>query len=169
LVESYPTRDVKVRERIINLAPVHRYTKQEIRKIIREPSRFFKLEETVREGSVLRQPRNSGALTPSFTSGMSLDGAGYSGHISGAATVTSIQWPIARCLWPIGSWTPWPSSICSSGWMGWTPPAIRREDVDCDHLLRSMDFLIEHKKLPEAQARLGPYGSFRHLFGSGLL
>ena len=49
LVESYRTPDGKVRKKIIiNFGPLHRYTKEEIRKIIGELSRFFQLEETAR-------------------------------------------------------------------------------------------------------------------------
>jgi hypothetical protein len=45
-VESYRTRNSKVRWRaIIKFGLVHRYTKEEIPKTIRELSRFFKLED----------------------------------------------------------------------------------------------------------------------------
>ena len=59
LVESYRTPDGKVRQKIIiNFGPLHRYTKEEIRKIIGELSRFFKLEDKAEGEGVSYETRH---------------------------------------------------------------------------------------------------------------
>jgi hypothetical protein len=85
LVESYRTRDGKVRQRIlINFGSAHRYAKEEVREIIGALSKFFGLEEAEPEVSssiavsILEVPTRSSA------SGRNLVGARSSRAHSGS-------------------------------------------------------------------------------------
>jgi transposase len=151
-----------VRQRIIiNFGPIHRYTKEEIRKIIRELSRFYQLEETPRgEGLPAEGSQDFGGTYAIFRI---WDELGWSqvleGYLRGRHydfdVVANLKVLVAnRLLDPM-------AKLHILEWMdGVHFPGIKREDVDYNHLLRSMDFLIEHKEVLEPKLASALIGLF---------
>jgi len=162
LVESYRTPGGKVRQKIIiNFGPVHRYTKEEIRKIIGELSRFFQLEETARgEEFSFETSQDFGGTYAIFRI---WDELGWSrvfrtclrGRHYDFDVVANLKVLVAnRLLDPM-------AKLHILEWMdGVHFPGIKREDVDYNHLLRSMDFLIEHKEVLEPKLASALMGLF---------
>jgi len=152
LVESYRTRQGKVRQRIIiNFGPVRRYTKEEVRKIIEALSRFFNLEEA--EPATL-PPAASQDFGGTYVIFRLWEELGWSEifrkHLRGRRynfdVIANLKVLVAnRLLDPR-------AKLHILDWMeGVYFPGIDRSEIDYNHLLRAMDFLIEHKEQLEPQ------------------
>lgn len=147
LVESYRTRAGKVRQRIIiNFGPAHRYTKGEVKKIIQALSLFFHLDEpTQPEGIPPEASQDFGGTYVIFRIWEEL---GWSellkrllrGRRYDFDVVANLKVLVAnRLVDPM-------AKLHILDWMeGVYFPGIDRAQIDYNHLLRAMDFLIEHK------------------------
>ena len=146
LVESYRTKQGKVRQRIIiNFGPVHRYTKEEVRKIIEALTKFFNLEEVEPEIISPDASQDFGGTYVIFRIWEELGwgeifkeqlrGRRYDFDVIGNLKVLVAN----RLLDP-------KAKLHILDWMeGVYFPGIDRDEIDYNHLLRAMDFLIEHK------------------------
>lgn len=151
LVESYRTRQGKVRQRIlINFGSVNRYSKEQVEQIICALTKFFGLEKT--------QPSFCPEVSQDFGGTYAIfriwEELGWSeilqrhlrGRRYGFDVVGNLKVLVAnRLLDPM-------AKLHILDWMeGVYLPGIGRSQVDYNHLLRAMDFLIEHKGVLEPQ------------------
>lgn len=150
LVESYRTAQGKIRQKIIvNFGPAHRYTKEQVAKIIEELSRFYKLETPRGEGLAAEGSQDFGGTYAIFRIWEELGWsellrAHLRGHRYDFDVVANLKVLVAnRLLDPMAKLNilEWMDGVCF--------PGIDRKEVDYNHLLRSMDFLIEHKAVLE--------------------
>jgi transposase len=146
LVESYRTKDGKVRQRIlINFGSAHRYTKEEVWEIIGTLRKFFGLEEVEPE---LLSPDCSLDFGGTYAIFRIWEELGWSeiftralrAHRHDFDVIANLKVLVAnRLLDPM-------AKLHMLDWMeGVHFPGIEREAIDYNHLLRAMDFLIEHK------------------------
>lgn len=146
LVESYRTGSGKVRQRIlINFGSAHRYTKEEVREIIGTLSKFFGLEEAEPEGLFFDCSLDFGGT---YAISRIWEELGWSeiftralrAHRHDFDVIANLKVLVAnRLLDPM-------AKLHILDWMeGVHVPGIEREAIDYNHLLRAMDFLIEHK------------------------
>lgn len=147
LVESYRTTDGKVRQRIIiNFGPAHRYTKGEVKKIIQALSQFFDLgEPKQREGVPPEASQDFGGTYVIFRLWEELGWSElFKRHLRGRRydfdVIANLKVLVAnRLLDPM-------AKLHILDWMeGVYFPGIDIAQIDYNHLLRAMDFLIEHK------------------------
>jgi transposase len=147
LVESYRTKDGKVRQRIlINFGSAHRYTKEEVQEIIGALRKFFGLEEAAPELFSADCSLDFGGTYAIFRIWEEL---GWSeiftralrAHRHDFEVIANLKVLVAnRLLDPM-------AKLHILDWMeGVHFPGIEREAIDYNHLLRAMDFLIEHKR-----------------------
>jgi transposase len=147
LVESYRTKDGKVRQRIlINFGSAHRYTKEEVQEIIGALRKFFGLEEAEPE---LLSPDSSLDFGGTYAIFRIWEELGWSevftralrAHRHDFEVIANLKVLVAnRLLDPM-------AKLHILDWMeGVHFPGIEREAIDYNHLLRAMDFLIEHKR-----------------------
>ena len=161
LVESYRTREGKVRQRIIiNFGPAHKYRKKEVRGIIQALGKFFGLGEP--EGGTI-PPETSQDFGGTYVIFRIWEELGWTktlrsylkGRRYGFDVITSLKVMVAnRLLDPMAKLhiLDWMEGV----WLG----GIKREDLDYNHLLRAMDFLIEHKGELEPRLTSGLLGLF---------
>jgi transposase len=146
LVESYRTRGGKVRQRIlINFGSAHRYTKEEVQEIIGALRKFFGLEGPEPTSLSPDSSLNFGGTYVIFRIWEEL---GWSeivsralrGHRHDFDVIANLKVLVAnRLLDP-------KAKLHLLDWMeGVYLPGIDRSEIDYNHLLRAMDFLIEHK------------------------
>jgi transposase len=147
LVESYRTKDGKVRQRIvINFGPAHRYSKGEVRNIIGALTKFFNLDEPDTEVILPEASLDFGSTYVIFriweelhwteVFGRHLKDRRYDFDIIANLKVLVTN----RLLDP-------KAKLHILDWMeGIHFPGIDRAQIDYNHLLRAMDFLIEHKE-----------------------
>jgi len=146
LVESYRTKSGKVRQRIIiNFGPAHRYTKEEVEKIIEALSKFFKLDELETETLPPEASLDFGGTYVIFRLWQELGWSEiFRRHLKGRRydfdVIANLKVLVAnRLLDPM-------AKLHILDWMeGVYFPGIDRGEIDYNHLLRAMDFLIEHK------------------------
>jgi transposase len=152
LVESYRTKDGKVRQKVvINFGPAHRYSKEEVRKIIVALTKFFNLDEPDTE---IIPPEASLDFGGSYVIFRLWEELGWSDilsrHLKGRRydfdVIANVKVLVAnRLLDP-------KAKLHILDWMeGVSFPGIDRAQIDYNHLLRAMDFLIEHKEELEPQ------------------
>jgi len=153
LVESYRTREGKVRQRIIiNFGPAHKYRKKEVEGIIQALGKFFDLGERER-GPI--PPETSQDFGGTYVIFRIWEELGWTktlkrylkGRRYGFDVISSLKVMVAnRLLDPMAKLhiLDWIEGV----WLG----GIQREGLDYNHLLRAMDFLIEHKR--ELEPRL---------------
>lgn len=152
LVESYRTKQGKVRQRIIvNFGPAHRYSKQEVHRIIEALSKFFNLEEPEAEIISADASQDFGGTYVIFRIWEELGWSGIFKHqLRGRRydfdVIANLKVLVAnRLLDP-------KAKLHILDWMeGVYFPGIDRVQIDYNHLLRAMDFLIEHKVELEPQ------------------
>lgn len=152
LVESYRTKQGKIRQRIIvNFGPAHKYTKAQVQEIIGGLRKFFKLEETTFEPIAPEASQDFGGTYAIFRLWEELGWSGLLGQkLRGRRhdfdVVSNLKVLVAnRLLDPRAK-----RHILD--WMeGVYLPGMDRAQIDYNHLLRAMDFLIEHKRALEPQ------------------
>lgn len=152
LVESYRTRQGKVRQRIIiNFGPAHRYSNEEVHKIIEALTKFFNLAQAEPE---IISPDASQDFGGTYVIFRIWEELGWSEifkqHLRGRRydfdVIANLKVLVAnRLLDP-------KAKLHILDWMeGVYLPGIDRAEIDYNHLLRAMDFLIEHKEEVEPQ------------------
>ncbi|MEW6003590.1 MAG: IS1634 family transposase [Nitrospirota bacterium] len=152
LVESYRSKGGKVRQKIIiNFGPAHKYTKEQVEEIIRGLKKFFRLDEPDPE---ILPPETSQDFGGTYVIFRIWEELGWSEvfkrHLHGRRydfdVIPNLKVLVAnRILDPL-------AKLHILDWMeGVYFPGIDREQIDYNHLLRSMDFLIEHKRRLEPQ------------------
>lgn len=147
LVESYRTRDGKVRQKIIiNFGPAHKYSKEKVEEIIQGLKKFFKLDEPDPE---IIPPEASQDFGGTYAIFRIWEELGWSevfkrrlrGRKFDFDVIANLKVLVAnRILDPM-------AKLHILDWMeGVYFPGIDRDQIDYNHLPRSMDFLIEHKR-----------------------
>jgi transposase len=165
LVESYRTKQGKIRQRIIvNFGPAHKYTKGQVQEIIDGLRKFFKLEQATAEPIAPEGSLDFGGTYAIFRIWEEL---GWSEIFKRQLTdrryefdvVSNLKVLVAnRLLDP-------KAKLHILDWMeGVYFPGIDRGAIDYNHLLRAMDFLIEHKR--ELEPHLA--GRLLNLFDTSL-
>lgn len=152
LVESYRTKQGKIRQRIIvNFGPAHKYSKEQVREIIGGLRKFFKIEERTAEAVAPEASQDFGGTYAIFRLWEELGWSGLLGQkLWGRRhdfdVVSNLKVLVAnRLLDPR-------AKLHILDWMeGVYFPGIDRAQVDYNHLLRAMDFLLEHKRALEPQ------------------
>jgi len=127
IVESYRTKEGKVRQRIlVNFGSASQYSSEQIQEIIKGLKKFFKLEED-------KQQEEEMDWTQVFKK--FLQGRQFEFDV-----IANLKVMVAnRLLDPM-------AKLHLLDWLeGVHLPGIDRQQVDYNHLLRSLDFLIEHK------------------------
>lgn len=152
LVESYRTKGGKVRQKIIiNFGPAHRYTKEEVQQIIGALTKFFNIEQPTPESIVPEASQDFGGTYVIFRIWEQLDWTEvFKRHLKGRRydfdVIANLKVLVAnRLLDPM-------AKLHILDWMeGVYFPGIDRAQIDDNHLLRAMDFLMEHKAELEPQ------------------
>ena len=161
LVESYRTRQGKVRQKIIiNFGPAHKYGKKQAEAILKALEKFFGLGAPEKGTIPPEASQDFGGTYVIFRIweelGWSETLAGYlKGRRYGFDVIWSLKVMVAnRLLDPMAKLhiLDWMEGV----WLG----GIKREDLDYNHLLRAMDFLIEHKPKLEPRLTSGLLGLF---------
>jgi transposase len=146
LVESVRTRQGKVRQKIIvNFGPAHKYSKEQVKGMIDAFKRFFKIEDRT-DGTA--SPDTSRDFGATFTIFRVWDRLGWTAVFEkylkdrrfDFEVIANLKVLVAnRLLDPM-------AKLHILDWMeGVYFPGIDRSEVDYNHLLRAMDFLIENK------------------------
>jgi transposase len=145
LVESVRTRQGKVRQNIIvNFGPAHKYSKEQVQGMIDAFKRFFKIEDHADQSA----PESSRDFGATFAIFRIWDKLGWTGIIEKYLKdrrfdfdmIANLKVLVAnRLLDPMAKLhiLDWMEGVCF--------PGIDRAQIDYNHLLRAMDFLIEHK------------------------
>jgi hypothetical protein len=152
LVESYRTKQGKIRQRIIvNFGPAHKYSKEQVREIIGGLRKFFKLEEATAEPIA---PEASLDFGSTYAILRIWEELGWNEIFKRQLTdrrydfdvVSNLKVLVAnRLLDPR-------AKLHILDWMdGVYFPGMDRAQIAYNHLLRAMDFLIEHKRALEPQ------------------
>jgi transposase len=147
LVESIRTRQGKVRQKIIvNFGPAHKYSKEQVEGMIEAFKRFFKIEDDAPEAAAPEVSQDFGATFAIFRIWEKLGWTGIIGkYLKNRQfdfdVVANLKVLVAnRLLDPM-------AKLHILDWMeGVYFPGIDRSQIDYNHLLRAMDFLIEHKR-----------------------
>ena len=153
LVESVRTRQGKVRQNIIvNFGPAHKYSKEQVEGMIDALKRFFKIEDNAVEPASAELSQDFGATFAIFRIWERL---GWTHIIEKYLrdrrfdfdVIANLKVLVAnRLLDPM-------AKLHILEWMeGVYFPGVDRGQIDYNHLLRAMDFLIEHKR--ELEPRL---------------
>jgi transposase len=146
LVESYRTKDGKVRQKIlVNFGAAHKYRSKEIQQIVRGLREFFNLGEASTETLSPEASQDFGGTYVIFRIWEEL---GWSealrAHLNRRRydfdVISNLKVMVSnRLIDPM-------AKLHILDWMeGVWLPGIQRNDVDYNHLLRAMDFLIEYK------------------------
>ena len=147
IVESYRTKEGKVRQRIlVNFGSASQYSSEQIQEIIKGLKKFFKLEEDKQQESI--PPTGSldfGSIYTIFRLWEEMDWTQvFKKFLQGRQfefdVIANLKVMVAnRLLDPM-------AKLHLLDWLeGVHLPGIDRQQVDYNHLLRSLDFLIEHK------------------------
>jgi transposase len=147
LVESVRTREGKVRQNIIvNFGPAHKYSKEQVQGMIDTLRKFFKIEDQVIEAASPELSQDFGATFAIFRIWEKLDWTRIldkflKGRRFDFDVVANLMVLVAnRLLDPM-------AKLHILEWMeGVYFPGIDRGEISYNHLLRTMDFLIEHKR-----------------------
>jgi transposase len=153
LVESVRTRQGKIRQKIIvNFGPAHKYSRGQVKGMIDAFKRFFKIEDPASE---VAAPEISQDLGATFAIFRIWEKLGWTGIIENHLkerrfdfdVVANLKVLVAnRLLDPM-------AKLHILDWMeGVSFPGIDRGQIDYNHLLRALDFLIEYKR--ELEPRL---------------
>ena len=131
---------------IINFGPAHKYSKEKVEEIIRGLKKFFKLDEP---DPAIIPPEASQDFGGTYAIFRIWEELGWSevfkrrlrGRKFDFDVIANLKVLVAnRILDPI-------AKLHLLDWMeGVYFPGIDRDQIDYNHLLRSMDFLIEHKR-----------------------
>jgi transposase len=154
LVESYRTKDGKVRQKIlVNFGAAHKYRRYEIQQIVRGLREFFNLGEADTE---TLSPETSQDFGGTYVIFRVWEELGWSEALRAYLhrrrydfdVISNLKVMVAnRLLDPM-------AKLHILDWMeGVYLPGIERAEIDYNHLLRAMDFLIENKT--ELEPRLG--------------
>lgn len=146
LVESVRTREGKIRQKIIvNFGPAHKYSKEQAEGMINAFKRFFKIEDHTNETVSPEKSQDFGATFTIFRIWQKL---GWTTILEKYLrdrrfdfdVIANLKVLIAnRLLDPV-------AKLHILDWMeGVFFPGVDRGQIDYNHLLRAMDFLIEHK------------------------
>ena len=146
LVESVRTRQGKVRQNIIvNFGPAHKYSTEQVLGMIDAFKRFFKIEDHAPEPASPEISQDFGATFAIFRIWEKL---GWTkiiekylrGRRFDFDVIANLKALVAnRLLDPM-------AKLHILDWMeGVYFPGIDRRQIDYNHLLRAMDFLVEHK------------------------
>jgi len=153
LVESVRTREGKVRQNIIvNFGPAHKYSRDQVEGMIDALRRFFKIEDHVVEPNSPELSQDFGATFAIFRIWERLGWTRiFDKYLRGRRfdfdVVANLKVLVSnRLLDPMAKLhiLEWMEGVCF--------PAIDRDEISYNHLLRAMDFLVEHKK--ELEPRL---------------
>ncbi len=153
LVESVRTRKGQVRQNIIvNFGPAHKYSKEQVIGMIDAFKRFFKIEDHAPAAAAPEISRDFGATFAIFRI---WDQLGWTNIIEKYLKARRFDFDVIanlkvlvanRLLDPM-------AKLHILDWMeGVYFPGIDRDQIDYNHLLRAMDFLIEYKR--ELEPRL---------------
>ncbi len=163
LVESYRTKQGKVRQRIlINFGPVNRFTKEQIQQIICGLEQFFGIKRN-RGPQLPLEAKSSRDLGGSWAIFQMWDQLGWTEVLErhlrarryGFDVVGNLKVLVAnRLLDPM-------AKLHIVDWVeGVHFPGVRRDELTYNHLLRAMDFLIENKEALEVELSRGLLGLF---------
>jgi len=153
LVESVRTREGKVRQNIIvNFGPAHKYSLEQVEGMIDAFKRFFKIEDRAPEPASPEISQDFGATFAIFRIWEKLGWTKIIEKYLGGRrfdfdVIANLKVLVAnRLLDPMAKLhiLDWMEGVCF--------PGIDRGQIDYNHLLRAMDFLIEHKS--ELEPRL---------------
>jgi len=147
LVESVRTREGKIRQNIIvNFGPAHKYSRVQVKGMIDAFKRFFKVEDPASEVAAPEISQDFGATFAIFRIWEKLGWTGIiEKHLKDRRfdfdVIANLKVLVAnRLLDPM-------AKLHILDWMeGVSFPGIDRDQIDYNHLLRSLDFLIEYKR-----------------------
>ena len=165
LVESVRTREGKVRQKIVvNFGPAHKYSKEQVEGMIDAFKHFFKIEDRTAEAAPPDISQDFGATYVIFQIWEKLGWTNIIEKYLGERrfdfeVIANLKILVAnRLLDPM-------AKLHILEWMeGVYFPGIDRTQIAYNHLLRAMDFLIEHKG--ELEPRLA--SPILNLFDGGL-
>ena len=146
IVESYRTKDGKVRQKILaNFGSASQYSPEQIQEIIRGLKKFYKLEDETQKSF---PPTGSLDFGSTYTIFRLWEEMGWTqifnkflrGRQFEFDVIANLKVMVAnRLLDPM-------AKLHILDWLeGVHFPGIDREQIDYNHLLRSLDFLIEDK------------------------
>jgi len=152
LVESYRSKEGKVRQRIlVNFGAVHKFTPAQVEEIIQGLKKFFQLEAPLPEVAPPEASQDFGATYAIFRLWEQLGWTSVFHHYLRKRrydfdVVGNLKVMVAnRLLDPL-------AKLHILDWMeGVYFPGLDRDQVDYNHLLRTLDFLISHKEELEPQ------------------
>ncbi|MBM4289446.1 MAG: IS1634 family transposase, partial [Deltaproteobacteria bacterium] len=153
IVESYRTREGKVRQRIlVNFGSASQYSPKQITEIIRGLKKFFKLGDEVQESIPPTGSLDFGSIYAIFRLWEEMGWSRvFHNFLQGRQfefeVIANLKVMVAnRLLDPM-------AKLHLLEWLeGVHLPSIHREQINYNHLLRSLDFLIENKE--ELEPRL---------------
>jgi len=153
LVESVRTKEGKIRQNIIvNFGPAHKYSRGQVKAMIGAFKRFFKIEDSASEVAAPEISQDFGATFAIFRIWETLGWTGViKKHLKDRRfdfdVIANLKVLVAnRLLDPM-------AKLHILDWMeGVSFPGIDRGQIDYNHLLRTLDFLIEYKR--ELEPRL---------------
>jgi transposase len=152
LVESYRSKEGKVRQRIlVNFGAVHKFTPAQVEEMIQGLKKFFQLETPAPEVAPPAASQDFGATYAIFRLWEQLGWTRVFHHYLRKRrhdfdVVCNLKVMVAnRLLDPL-------AKLHILDWMeGVYFPGLDRDQVDYNHLLRTLDFLISHKEELEPQ------------------
>jgi transposase len=147
IVESYRTQEGKVRQRIlVNFGSASQYSSEQIQEIIRGLKKFYQLEDDTQKSIPPTGSLDFGSVYTIFRLWEEMDWTQvFKKFLQGRQfefdVIANLKVMVAnRLLDPM-------AKLHLLDWLeGVHLPGIDREQVDYNHLLRSLDFLIEHKR-----------------------
>ena len=147
MVESYRTKEGKIRQKIVvNFGPAHKYSPDQVEEMIKGLRKFFKLQDPAEQPVPPEGSQDFGATYAIFRIWEKLGWTGIfhrflqTGRTDFDVTANLKVLVANRLLDPM-------AKLHILDWMeGVYFPGIDQSEIDYNHLLRSMDLLIEHKE-----------------------